>query len=191
MSNIEPTSKSPIYGGKDWSVVGLANEHIIATGIFFYDMANIAPSCLQFCEAFCSGSLETDQYDIDSAVNAYSIEYGKLEEDGLVLQELGSIGIKDGQCVVFPNTHLFKVPELKLTNKIRPGHCKMLTFYFVDPSTRIPLTEIVPPQQQDWHFEDVLVSEPFHSLPHLVVDGIMAKIDFPISLKEAKKLHPQ
>ncbi|KAJ2316992.1 hypothetical protein GGI00_006877 [Coemansia sp. RSA 2681] len=83
------------------------------------------------------------------------------------------------------------MPELKLADKTKPGHCKMLTFYFVDPSTRIPSTEIVPPQQQEWHFEDILASEPFHSLPRLVVDGIMDKVDFPISLKEAKQLRSQ
>ncbi|KAJ2752567.1 hypothetical protein GGI19_003744 [Coemansia pectinata] len=191
MSNIELTSKSPIYGDKDWSVTGLANERIIATGIFFYDVANVAPSSLQFREAFCSGSLEADRYDIESVVNAYGIDYDKLEEDGPVSQELGGIGIKDGRFVVFPNIHQFKVPELKLADKTKPGHCKMLTFYFVDPSMRIPSTEIVPPQQQDWYFEDVLASEPFRSLPQLVVDGIMHKVDFPISLKEAKKLRPQ
>ncbi|KAJ2403675.1 hypothetical protein GGI10_005677 [Coemansia sp. RSA 2530] len=106
-------------------------------------------------------------------------------------QELGTIGIKDGLSLVFPNTLQYKMPELKLVDKKQPGHCKILTFYFVDPSTRIPSTEIVPPQQQDWCFEDVLASEPFCSLPQLVVDGIMNMVDFPISLKEAKKLRPQ
>ncbi|KAJ2060494.1 hypothetical protein GGI17_003695 [Coemansia sp. S146] len=191
MSNIELTPKSPIYGGEDWSVAGLANERIIATGIFFYDVVNITPSSLQFREALCSWDFETEEYDIESAVKAYGIGQDRLADGDIVSQELGSIGIEDGRCVVFPNIHEFKVPELKLADKTKPGHCKMLTFYFVDPSTRISSTEIVPPQQQDWHFEDVLASEPFRSLPHLVVDGIMAKVDFPISLKEAKKLRPQ
>ncbi|KAJ2879367.1 hypothetical protein H4R27_005354, partial [Coemansia aciculifera] len=48
MSNIELTSERSIYDGEDWSVAGLANERIIATGIFFYDVANIALSSLRF-----------------------------------------------------------------------------------------------------------------------------------------------
>ncbi|KAJ2822725.1 hypothetical protein FBU31_004505, partial [Coemansia sp. 'formosensis'] len=64
----------------------------------------------------------------------------------------------------------------------------MLTFYFVDPTTRIPSTEVVPPQQRDWWMEDILSHEPFRSLPHLVVDSIMNNIDYPISLKDAKKV---
>ncbi|KAJ2869637.1 hypothetical protein GGH93_006095 [Coemansia aciculifera] len=187
MANIELTSERPDYGGEDWSVLGLANERIIATGIFFYDVANIATSSLQLREALCCYYLEVDLYDVDSVVKAYGIERSRLGGEEPSSQELGSVSIEDGRCVVFPNIHQFKLPELKLADKTKPGHCKMLTFYFVDPSTRIPSTEIVPPQQQDWCFEDTLASEPFRSLPQLVVDGVMAKVDFPISLKEAKK----
>ncbi|KAJ2030620.1 hypothetical protein GGI03_002866 [Coemansia sp. RSA 2337] len=191
MSNIELTSEKPIYGGKDWSVAGLANERIIATGIFFYDVANIAPSSLLFREAFDAVTFAADRYDMESVVRAYGIESDRLEPGYPVSQELGGVGIRDGLCVVFPNIHQFKVPELELADKTKSGHCKMLTFYFVDPSTRIPSTEIVPPQQQDWWVDDVVLCEPFRSLPQLVMDGIMAKVDFPISLKEAKKTRPQ
>ncbi|KAJ2061199.1 hypothetical protein GGI17_003234 [Coemansia sp. S146] len=176
ISSIELTSERPIYSGEDWSVVGLANERIIATGMFFYGVVNIAPANVRFREALSS-------LDIESKNN-----WG---EEDLASQELGSVVIKDGRCVVFPNIYQYEVPELKLADKTQSGHCKMLTFYFVDPSTRIPSTEIVPPQQQDWYFEDILASEPFRSLPQLVVEGILAKVDFPISLKEAKKLRLQ
>ncbi|KAJ2063502.1 hypothetical protein GGI08_002522 [Coemansia sp. S2] len=188
MTSIELTSKRPIYGGEDWGLVGLANERIIATGIFFYDVANIAPASLRFREALSYWDFEANQFDIRSVVNAYGIEEYHLAGCDPVSQELGSIEIKDGRCLVFPNLHQYKVPELKLADKTKLGHCKMLTFYFVDPSTHIPSTEIVPPQQQDWYFADILASEPFRSLPHLVVEGIMNEVDFPISLKEAKKI---
>ncbi|KAJ2752581.1 hypothetical protein GGI19_003729 [Coemansia pectinata] len=188
MANIELTSERSIYDGEDWNVAGLANERIIATGIFFYDVANIAPSSLRFREALCSWDFEAEQLDIDSVLKAYGIEQSQLEEETPLSQELGSVGIKDGRCLVFPNILQYKLPELELGDKTKPGHCKMLTFYFVDPSTRIPSTELVPPQQQDWCFEEILTSEPFRSMPQLIVEGIMAKVDYPISLKEAKKL---
>ncbi|KAJ2874445.1 hypothetical protein GGH93_002409 [Coemansia aciculifera] len=191
MANIELASKRPIYDGKAWKLAGLDNERIIATGIFFYNVTNIAPSSMRFRAALCCWDFEVEQFDIDSIVNAYGIERDRLEDGDLASQELGSVGINDGRCLVFPNIHQFKLSVLKLADQTKPGHCKMLTFYFVDPSTRIPSTEIVPPQQQDWCFEDVLASEPFCSLPQLVVDGIMAKVDFPISLKEAKKTRLQ
>ncbi|KAJ2448586.1 hypothetical protein GGF42_005055 [Coemansia sp. RSA 2424] len=192
MSSIELTPKKPIYGGKDWSVAGLENERIIATGMFFYDVANVSQRSLQFREALCDRDWEADPYDYDAIDAVYGIE---INDDADVFpslsQELGDVDIKDGRCVVFPSILQHKMPELKLADRTKPGHCKMLTFYFVDPSTRIPSTEIVPPQQQEWHFEDILASEPFRSLPGLVVDGIMDKVDFPISLKEAKQLRSQ
>ncbi|KAJ2860348.1 hypothetical protein GGH94_005568 [Coemansia aciculifera] len=103
MANIELTPKRPIYGGKDWSVVGLANERIIATGIFFYDMTNIAPSSLQFREALCCWDFEAEQFDIDSVVKAYGVEQDGFGKGDLISQELGGVGIKDGRCLVFPN----------------------------------------------------------------------------------------
>ncbi|KAJ2342568.1 hypothetical protein GGH92_005321, partial [Coemansia sp. RSA 2673] len=133
MSNIELTPKRPIHGGKDWSVVGLANERIIATGIFFYDVANIAPASLGFREALSALDFQVERYDIESIVKVYGIEENQLGERDHVSQELGSVGIKDGRCVVFPNVHQYKFPELKLADETRTGHCKMLTFYFVDP----------------------------------------------------------
>ncbi|KAJ2740264.1 hypothetical protein GGI20_005899, partial [Coemansia sp. BCRC 34301] len=60
MSNIELTPSRPIYGGKDWSVAGLGNERIIATGIFFYDVANISQRSLQLREALCSWDFIAD-----------------------------------------------------------------------------------------------------------------------------------
>ncbi|KAJ2733290.1 hypothetical protein IW152_003209 [Coemansia sp. BCRC 34962] len=191
VANVELTSKRSIYSGEDWTVAGLENERIIATGMFFYDVDNIAPCSLKFREALHSWDFMVEQFDIDSVVEVYGIERDRLVESDVISQELGTIGIKDGLCLVFPNILQYKISELKLADKKKPGHCKMLTFYFVDPSTRIPSTASVPPQQQAWYFEDVLVSEPFCSLPQLVVDGILSKVDFPISLKEAKGLRPQ
>ncbi|KAJ2622450.1 hypothetical protein GGF44_005389, partial [Coemansia sp. RSA 1694] len=40
MSSIELTPEMQIYGGMDWSVVGLDSGQIIATGVFLYDVAN-------------------------------------------------------------------------------------------------------------------------------------------------------
>ncbi|KAJ2053319.1 hypothetical protein H4S04_000758 [Coemansia sp. S16] len=191
MTNIELASDRPTFGGEDWKLAGLDNERIIATGVFFYDVANIMPSSLRFREAVCCWDFAVEQFDVDSVVKAYGIEEYLLCGENPVSQELGSIGIEDGRCLVFPNVHQYKFPELKLEDSTMSGHCKMLTFYFVDPSTRIPSTEVVPPQQQDWYSEDVLAPEPFRCLPLLGVDSIMDKVDFPISFEEAKKLRPQ
>ncbi|KAJ1671765.1 hypothetical protein GGF38_000553 [Coemansia sp. RSA 25] len=192
MSSVELSLESPSYSGKDWSLAGLGNERIIATGVFFYDVANVSQRILQFREALCSWDFKTEQLDIELVHKAYGMTLDRMGRRWhRISQELGTVEIKNGRCVVFPSILQHKMPELELVDRTNPGHCKMLTFYFVDPSTHIPSTEIVPPQQQEWHFEDVLASEPFRSLPQLVIDGIMDKIDFPFSLKEAKRLRSQ
>ncbi|KAJ2401335.1 hypothetical protein GGF41_007753, partial [Coemansia sp. RSA 2531] len=103
------------------------------------------------------------------------IEYG--DKTHKVSQELGGVDIYDGQCLVFPNTLQYKMPKFTRVDATKPGHCKMLTFYFVDPSTRIPSTEIVPPQQVEWWSEEVRSCEPFRSLPLLIVDKILNILD--------------
>ncbi|KAJ2687574.1 hypothetical protein IWW39_002812 [Coemansia spiralis] len=191
MANIKLTSKRPMYGGRDWGVVGMGNKRILAIGVFFYDVANIAPSNLQFREALCAWDFAVEQFDIESAAKAYVIEESQLMDSLSISHELGSIGLQDGWCLVIPNILQYKIPELKLADKTKPGHCKMLRFFYVDPGTRIPSMEIVPPQQQDWYFQDVLTSEPFCRLPQLIVDVIIKMVDFLILFKEAKKLRPQ
>ncbi|KAJ2581998.1 hypothetical protein GGH95_001776 [Coemansia sp. RSA 1836] len=188
MSNIELTLENPVYAGADWNLAGLANERIIATGVFFYDVANIAESSLLFREAFSPWDFEANNFDVDTISLVYGIDKEDFWNPEPLSQEIGGAKIEDGRCLVFPSILQHKMPELKQADATKPGHCKMLTFYFVDPSIRIPSTEIVPPQQRSWLLEELLTFEPFHSLPRLIVDGIMDKIDFPFSLNEAKKL---
>ncbi|KAJ2346878.1 hypothetical protein GGH91_002050 [Coemansia sp. RSA 2671] len=111
-----------------------------------------------------------------------------MEKLARTSQELGGVAIKDGLCVVFPNTHQYKMPRVMHEIASEPGHCKMLTLYYVDPSKHIPSTEIVLPQQRDWWMEQVLASKPLCNLPLLVVDGIMDRVDSPISLKNIKQI---
>ncbi|KAJ2062102.1 hypothetical protein GGI17_002669 [Coemansia sp. S146] len=189
MSNVELTPENPIYGGVAWRLAGLANERIIATGVFFYDVANIAQSSLIFREAISHLDFEADNsFDTASMVKVYGPDEELVDGEYYLTQEVGGVDIKDGRCLVFPSIYQHLMLELRLEDSTKPGHCKMLTFYVVDPATRIPSTEIVPPQQQDWWSEDVFLSGPLRSLPRLIVDGIMDKIDYPISLKEAKKI---
>ncbi|KAJ2864086.1 hypothetical protein GGH94_003166 [Coemansia aciculifera] len=189
MSNVELTPENPDYSDKEWKLAGLANERIIATGVFFYDMANIAPACLRFREAISSWDFEADSpHDVVSMIKVYGLDEDQVDDDYFLSQEVGNVDIKDGQCLVFPSTYQHLMPELRLEDSTKPGHCKMLTFYVVDPSTRIPSTEIVPPQQQDWWSEGVFSSGQLSSLPHLIRDGIVNKVNYPISLKKAKKL---
>ncbi|KAJ2814727.1 hypothetical protein FBU31_007184, partial [Coemansia sp. 'formosensis'] len=142
MSNIELPSKKSSYGGKGWSVAGLDNERIIATGILFYDVVNIAQCSLEFREPINVHHTVIKDYEHQATRFAYDIDADLSGKPACFSQELGDVDIKDGLCVVFPNTYQHKMPRITPDIASTPGHCKMLTFYFVDPTTRIPSTEI-------------------------------------------------
>ncbi|KAJ2886643.1 hypothetical protein H4R27_000506 [Coemansia aciculifera] len=187
MSNIELTPEKPDYDGGNWHVEAMANERIIATGIYYYDVENIAESNLQFRESV-NEDISYEQHDH----RGLALAYGMYEEDiygGLPLdQEIGHIEIKNGRCIVFPNIYQHQVSSFKLADPTKPGHRKILAFFFIDPSTRIPSTEIVPPQQQSWWTESALSTSPLGELPLLGTEGILNQVDFPISLDEAKNI---
>ncbi|KAJ2734810.1 hypothetical protein IW152_002028 [Coemansia sp. BCRC 34962] len=188
MSNVEPTPENLIYSGEEWKLTGLANEGIIATGVLFYGVANVALSSLRFREAISGWDFEADNLDVDSMIKAYGLDEITAHDEYYLSQEVGNVDIKNGQCLVFPGVYRHKMPELKLGDSTKPGHCKMLMLCLADPSTRILLTEIVPPQQQDWRKEDVLRSKLLRNLPRLIMDRITKWVDYPISMKDAKKL---
>ncbi|KAJ2830074.1 hypothetical protein FBU31_002562, partial [Coemansia sp. 'formosensis'] len=188
MANIELPSKKYVYGGKGWSMAGLDNERIIATGIFFYDVVNIAQCSLEFREPLNAHHTAINDNEHHAIQFAYGIDEDLLGKKARFSQEVGKVDIKDGLCVVFPNVYQCKMPRIALDIRSKHGHCKMLTFYFIDPTTHIPSTEVVPPQQRDWWMEDVLTHEPFRSLPLLVIDDIMNRISYPMSLKDAKQI---
>ncbi|KAJ2686757.1 hypothetical protein IWW39_003397 [Coemansia spiralis] len=186
---VEPEPKSfSVYGGKGWSIAGLDNKCIIATGIFFYDVVNISQCSLEFREPFNAAHDVSTEMEYAAIIHTYDLDMDFAGGFDRTSQELGKVDIKDGLCVVFPNTYQYKMSRIARGIASKPGHCKMLTFYYVDPSKRIPSTEIVPPQQRDWWMEQVLASKPLCNLPLLVVDGIIGRVDSPISLKNIKQI---
>ncbi|KAJ2453264.1 hypothetical protein GGF42_003839 [Coemansia sp. RSA 2424] len=187
MSNIELTPEKPEYDGGNWHVEAMANERIIATGIYYYDVENIAESSLKFRESV-DEDISYEQNDRRGMNCAYGIYEDNNDDEIPLAQEIGHIDIKSGRCIVFPNIYQHQVSSFRLADPTKPGHRKILAFFFIDPATRIPSTEIVPPQQQSWWARSALSSGALSDLPLLVKEGILDQVDFPMSLEEAKKL---
>ncbi|KAJ1885925.1 hypothetical protein LPJ66_009885, partial [Kickxella alabastrina] len=187
MSNIILTPENPVYEGGAWHVEALANERIIATGLYYYDVDNITESNLAFRE-MVDEELHYEQGDERGLNLAYGI-YENVDDtsDVPLIQEIGRVEAKRGRCVVFPNMYQHCVEGFQLKDPKRSGCRKIFAFFFIDPTTRIPSTEIVPPQQQEWWKEEVMSIGPLCGFPLLVKDGILENVDFPISLDEAKK----
>ncbi|KAJ2376720.1 hypothetical protein IW150_001812 [Coemansia sp. RSA 2607] len=189
MSNIFLTPENRKHEGDTWHVEALENERIIATGIYYYDVENITESNLEFRESI-SIDLNKDAYPHYDMVDVdYDIFGSRYETSPIkVTQPLGEVETRNSRCIVFPNIYQHRVSKFRLADWTKPGHCKILAFFFIDPSTRIPSTEIVPPQQQDWWCEDLMKIDSFAELPHIIKDNIFGRVDFPISLKDANSI---
>ncbi|KAI8325752.1 hypothetical protein GQ54DRAFT_326889 [Martensiomyces pterosporus] len=186
MSNIVLTPENPAYEGGNWHVEAMANERIIATGIYYYDVENIAESSLEFRESVDEyfGYEQGDHRGVSLAYDIYDVT-GHYESIALS-QAVGQVEVKNGRCICFPNVYQHKVSGFKLADPTKPGHRKIFAFFFIDPATRIPSTEIVPPQQMDWWAEDALSIGPLDDLPLLIKDTISRNIEFPMSLERLK-----
>ncbi|KAJ2401839.1 hypothetical protein GGI23_001127 [Coemansia sp. RSA 2559] len=186
MSNIELTPENPEYEGGSWHVEAMANERIIATGIYYYDVENITESSLAFRESF-DQYVPYEQNDAEGVRLGYGLE-GGFDVDQNIVQNVGDVETRNGRCIVFPNVYQHKVGGFKLADPTKQGHRKIFAFFFIDPSTRIPSTEIVPPQQQDWWTETLADAKPLSELPILVQRTIYDNVSFPFGLDDAKSI---
>ncbi|KAJ2777470.1 hypothetical protein H4R18_005136 [Coemansia javaensis] len=187
MSSIRLTPDNPEYAGGSWHVEAMANERIVATGIYYYDVENITESTLEFRESLEKEELEyfREGDQREGARLAYDAFEGRSQ--GRLVQHIGGVAAAHGRCIVFPNVYQHRVSEFRLADPTKPGHRKILAFFFVNPTVRVPSSEIVPPQQQDWWAPAALGRYCMPMLPAVVRDGILGYVDFPMPLAAAKE----
>ncbi|WP_372460251.1 DUF4246 domain-containing protein [Nocardia coffeae] len=140
LANIHLTPEDSEYSGGTWHVEAMMNERIVSTAIYYWDSENITDSRLSFRAALDEPDYEQNDYTGVEEV------YGLADEEPLE-QVLGSAATPAGRCLAFPNILQHRVAPFRLADPTRPGHRKILAFFLVDPSTPIPSTSDVPPQQ--------------------------------------------
>ncbi|ORX65455.1 hypothetical protein DL89DRAFT_227676 [Linderina pennispora] len=185
MSNIILTPDKPEYEGGSWHVEAMANERIIATGIYYYDVDNITESRLNFRQSVDS-YLDCEEGDARGIRLAYGVELDE-NNSATLSQEPSGVEALNGRCICFPNTYLHQVSGFKLKDPSKPGHRKILAFFLIDPSMRIPSTKVVPPRQQGWWAEKVFELPLFGDLPLTIKDCLVEHIEWPMSLQKAKE----
>ncbi|OAJ32829.1 hypothetical protein BDEG_28709 [Batrachochytrium dendrobatidis JEL423] len=74
-----------------------------------------------------------------------------IDQESRRNQYIGSLELPNGRCVVYPNRYQHKEQSFELADPTQPGHCKILTFFVVNPSRRIVSTAHVAPQQPQWY----------------------------------------
>ncbi|KAJ6482011.1 hypothetical protein C8R45DRAFT_1003730 [Mycena sanguinolenta] len=190
LANIHLTPDRPEYEGGSWHVEGMANEHIVASGIYYYDEENITESRLSFRVPTRQPEYHVDREDHECVYTLYG-----FASDGSCLQQLGEMVTKKGRALSWPNQYQHRVSPFKLADPSKPGHRKILAIFLVNPTIEhIPSTTIVPPQRAEWASEVLQESHGdtgsrVSCLPREVVDLVVEErlpTTF-MTLKEAKE----
>ncbi|KAG8985625.1 hypothetical protein FRB90_004583 [Tulasnella sp. 427] len=180
-----------IHLGK-WHVEGMANERIVASGIYYYDCENITESQLGFRQAESFVEAEYEQGD----GRAISQVWG-MEQEQESNQFLGAVQTSVNRCIAFPNIYQHQVSSFKLVDPTKPGHRKIVALFLVDPNTRIPSTTDIAPQQGQWVHE--AVRDSLHNekkpmavpLPVELIDMVSDNVESAMTLKGAKQYREQ
>ncbi|KAJ8324245.1 hypothetical protein O5D80_007439 [Batrachochytrium dendrobatidis] len=143
LTNIQLTPSKPKYKKKNWHNEGPINESIAAIGLYYYDVENITTPKLDFRVA-------VDCFERRKASDMYWKDVCDIDQESLRNQYIGSLEVPNGRCVVYPNRYQHKEQSFELADPTQPGHCKILTFFVVNPSRRIVSTAHVAPQQPQW-----------------------------------------
>ncbi|KAI0332886.1 hypothetical protein GY45DRAFT_1335323 [Cubamyces sp. BRFM 1775] len=149
LANIILTPEKPEYPGGHWHVEGMAEERIIATGLYYYSCDNISESRLSFCATVGTENPYRANFHEQADNRGCMVAYGFGEYSSLN-QKLGNIVALEGKCIAFPNEYQHAVEPFKLLDPTRPGYRKILCFFLVDPLYSVHSTSDVPPQQADW-----------------------------------------
>ncbi|KAG8939067.1 hypothetical protein FRC04_007031 [Tulasnella sp. 424] len=145
LSGIHLTPENPEFPGGPWSVVGRANERIVAAGVHFYDSDNVTEPEVEFRRPVSLGPSVRQQNDAQSIKLTWGLEEGEGSN-----QVIGAMKAPTGRSVAFPNTYQFKYSSSKLVDPTKPGYRKLIAFFLVDPENHIPSTTDIPPQQAHW-----------------------------------------
>ncbi|KNE62440.1 hypothetical protein AMAG_07658 [Allomyces macrogynus ATCC 38327] len=187
LANIHLTVDNPTYPGGSWHIEGMANEAIVATALYYYDVVNISESKLRF-----RSGIQGPDYE-QSDFRGMSIVYG-LGSNSALVQDRGAVTARHGRLVAFPNTYQHQVAPFELVDKTKPGHRKIVAFFLVDPSSalgdRVVSTSRVAPQQAEW-VADVWAAQRRAfppKVPREVLDQIVNEVGAVMTLEEAKTL---
>ncbi|OAJ44487.1 hypothetical protein BDEG_27709 [Batrachochytrium dendrobatidis JEL423] len=144
LTNIQLTPSKPKYDEGDWHIEGPINESIVAIGLYYYDVENITTPKLDYRVAvYC--------FDYQGASDMYWKDVCDIDQESPRNQYIGSLELPNGRCAVYPNRYQHKEQSFELADPTQPGHCKILTFFVVNPACRIVSTAHVAPQQPQWY----------------------------------------
>eukprot|EP00051_Salpingoeca_urceolata_P016212 m.214080 g.214080 ORF g.214080 m.214080 type:complete len:523 (-) comp18617_c0_seq3:3901-5469(-) len=132
-----------------WHVEGMSHEHIIASGIYYYETSEgVQDNGLSFRR----GLHENEE---ESIVMAYRHEEPPPFDYSKAVIDLGTIETPQNRVLVFPNSHQHKVKSILVPESSDvPGVRKIICFFLVDPEHRVTSTADIPDQRAWMSRED-------------------------------------
>lgn len=206
MASNELTPVNPLYEDAGWVVDGMANDHIAATAIFYYDTVNVTTPGLSFREVTTMRrpdlNFESGLTDAVAAIFSVSSSEEMAEAfDGLywtgdgelnAWQTIGTVLTPQGRMVAWPNTIQHKFTPVQLEDKTKPGYARYVVLSLVDPYYRICSTRNVPPQRNDWWYDKAVqtIGLKEKGIPQEIINMIGDRTDgWPMSVEEAEDLY--
>jgi hypothetical protein len=175
LGGIELTPDNPSFLGEDWHADGLLNEHIAGVALYCFDLENVTNTRISFAQEISMDG-EEFSFDWDGWDIPYLEKLFDVQNERPAFQELGSVSIRQGGLITFPNCLRHRLESFELVDKARPGRCRFLTLWLVDPSYRICSTRNVPPQRLDWWEQEARSHlSSAHPLPQELADQIIAE----------------
>mmetsp|Transcript_42564 Transcript_42564/g.102958 ORF Transcript_42564/g.102958 Transcript_42564/m.102958 type:complete len:712 (+) Transcript_42564:65-2200(+) len=130
-----------------WHVEGMSHEEIVATAIYFIDRdEEIEGGDILFKRAFHK---QEAMYIFSHVDQVRPREMEDIIDEGLM--PLGTVETRQGRLVVFPNSHVHKVSQIKNMSTEEGGEKKkrrIVVFFLINPERRIASTREVAVQQE-------------------------------------------
>ncbi|THY15534.1 hypothetical protein D6D02_03898 [Aureobasidium pullulans] len=200
ISSVELTPEDSAYGGTDWHLDGMLNDHIVASALYVFDIKNVTEARLSFRQQTRMEQAEFhySKHEMERLMEVFAIPGDEEDMDDFVmfdfppsLQDLGSVVAPQGRLLVWPNVLHHRMEPIQLLDPTVSGHCKFISLHLVDPHYRICSTRNVPPQRHDWWVEEAIeaTGAAKHRLPPELIYQIDAETgDWPMGIEEAERV---
>jgi hypothetical protein len=200
ISTVELTPEDTAYGGTDWHLDGMLNDHIVASALYVFDVKNVTETRLSFRQQTRMEQAEFhyEKYEMERLMEVFAIPGNEEDMDDFVmadfppsLQDLGSVVAPQGRLLVWPNVLHHRMEPIQLLDPTVSGHCKFISLHLVDPHYRICSTRNVPPQRHDWWVEEAInaTGAAKYGLPPELIYQIDAETEnWPMGIEEAERV---
>ncbi|THV06475.1 hypothetical protein K435DRAFT_773175 [Dendrothele bispora CBS 962.96] len=179
VSEINLKPGDPTYFSPPYHVEGMRNEHIVACGRFYSCVENIDACEIQFRMAV------TYPRGFEPGDSGATLRTWGLRDGDSCHQYVGSIPIRTGLSIVFPNIYQHRHTPFQLVDPKKEGRISVVSFLLVDPDIpRIPSTSNVTPQQKEW-IREALDERLDERIPVELIDEIMEQVESVMSEEES------